>query len=501
MSTSPRTLANLIGGTWTTSSATDHGTVLNPATGEVLAHHPNATADEVDAAIAAAKAAFGGWRRTPVPTRAAVMFRYRHLLTANADELAGIISSENGKTTAEAKGELLRAIQYVEHAAAAPETMKGSVTENIGTGVDIEFIREPLGVFAVVAPFNFPAMIPLYFTWAVATGNTVVLKPSPLCPLTTLRMAELAAEAGLPDGVLNVIMGDHTVVQRLCTHADVAGVSFVGSSHIAEVVYRTATNAGKRCQAQGGAKNHMVVTDTARIDDCMSNIVSSMFGNASQRCFAGSNLLVYDAVYDELLERLLTAIDTLQLGDPGDPATTLGPVISATAKQSFIDAVDTAEAAGAVVLRDGRNATVEGFEGGFWLGPTLLEAPTDSPIFRDELFGPVRCIARIGGLDEAVEIINASPYGHTAVVYTESGGVAREFRQRCDVGQIGVNVGTPAPIAFYAVGGRRSSFYGDLRGRANDAVDFYTDKKVVVSTWHGDLVQSKPVDPAFTGRV
>ncbi len=496
-----RTLQNLIGGHWTTSTAGESSAVRNPATGEALADHPWSTADEIDAAVAAAVAAFPAWRRTPVPTRAAFMFRYRHVLTAHADELAALITAENGKTTEEAKGELLRAIQYVEHAAAAPETMKGSVTENIGTGVDIEYIREPLGVFAIVAPFNFPAMIPLYFTWAVATGNTVVIKPSELCPLTTIRMAELAAEAGLPAGVLNVVLGDKRVVERLATHPDVAGLSFVGSSHIAELVYRMATGAGKRCQAQGGAKNHLLVTDSASIDACLANIVSSMYGNASQRCFAGSNLLVYDSVYDRFVDAFLAAVDELRLGDPLDPATTLGPVISAAARDRFVAAVDAAESGGATLIRDGRRATVDGFEGGFWLGPTLVEAPTDSAIFRDELFGPVRCIARVAGLDEAVEIVNASDFGHSAVVYTESGGVAREFRQRCDVGQIGVNVGTPAPIAFYAVGGRRASFYGDLRGRANDAVDFYTDKKVIVSTWHGDLVQHKPIDPAFTGTI
>lgn len=498
---SPRTLDNLIAGAWTASTSDAFTDVRNPATGEVIARHPRSPVAEVDAAIDAAQRAFRGWSRTPVPTRAAFLFRYRHLLTAHGDELAEIISAENGKTLPEAKGELLRAIQYVEHAAAAPETMKGSVTENIGTGVDIEFIREPLGVFAVIAPFNFPAMIPLYYAWAVATGNTVVLKPSELCPLTTIRMAELADDAGLPDGVLNVILGDKTVVERIAEHPAVVGVSFVGSSEIAEVVYKLVTGHGKRCQAQGGAKNHLVVTDTANLPDSLSNIVSSMFGNASQRCFAGSNLLVYDSVYDEVLSAVLGEIDALRMGDPRDAGTTLGPVISAAAKDRFVAAIGEAEAQGATLLRDGRNTEVPGFEGGYWLGPTLIEADPSLDIFRNELFGPVRCIARIDGLDDAVEIINASAYGHTAAIYTESGGVAREFRQRCDVGQIGINVGTPAPIAFYAVGGRRSSFYGDLRGRANDAVDFYTDKKVIVSTWHGDRVQTKPVDPAFTGSV
>jgi len=475
--------------------------VHNPATGEVIAHHPLSTQAEIDEIIAGAVAAFGPWKRTPVPTRSAFMFRYRHLLTAHSDELADIITMENGKTKEEAKGELLRAIQYVEHAAAVPETMKGSVTENIGTGVDIEFIREPLGVFAVIAPFNFPAMIPLYFAWTVATGNTVVLKPSELCPLTAIRMAELAEEAGLPKGVLNIALGDKTVVERLATHPDMVGLSFVGSSEVAGIVYKLTTSAGKRCQAQGGAKNHLVVTDTAILDACMPNIVSSMYGNASQRCFAGSNVLVYDSIYDVFLEKLLKAAREFKIGNPIDPQTTLGPVISASARDKFIAAIDAAERSGLKLLLDGRGVTIEGCEGGYWVGPTLIEAGLSAPEFRTELFGPVRCIARVSGLDEAVDIINSSDYGHTAVIYTESGGVAREFRQRVDVGQVGINVGTPAPIAFYPVGGRKSSFYGDIRGRANDAVDFYTDKKIIVSTWHGDLVQEKPVDPAFTGQV
>ncbi len=496
-----RRLQNLCAGEWVSSSTTKYSNVYNPATGEVIAEHPLSTQAEIDRIIAGAVAAFGPWKHTPVPTRAAILFRYRHLLTSNSDELASIITMENGKTNEEAKGELMRAIQYVEHAAAVPETMKGSVSENIGTGVDIEFIREPLGVFAVVAPFNFPAMIPLYFSWAVATGNSVILKPSELCPLTAIRMAELAEEAGLPKGVLSIALGDKSVVERLGTHPKMVGLSFVGSSEIAGIVYKLVTGAGKRCQAQGGAKNHLVVTGSAMLDECMPNIVSSMYGNASQRCFAGSNVLVYDSIYDEFLEKLLIKAREFKIGNPLEATTTLGPVISAGARDKFISAIDEAEKAGSKLLLDGRGVTVKGCEGGYWVGPTLIEAKLSAPEFRNELFGPVRCIARISGLDEAIDIINSSNYGHTAVIYTEAGGVAREFRQRVDVGQVGVNVGTPAPIAFYPVGGRKSSFYGDLRGRANDAIDFYTDKKIIVSTWHGDLVQSKPVDPAFTGKV
>jgi malonate-semialdehyde dehydrogenase (acetylating)/methylmalonate-semialdehyde dehydrogenase len=471
--------------------------VTNPANGATIATHPLSNSEDVGAAVTAAGAAFEDWWLTPVPARTATMFRYRHLVWEASEELARIIVEENGKVLSEARGEILRGLQYIEHAAAATETMKGAVTENVGSGVDIEYIREPLGTFAVIAPFNFPAMIPLYFCWAVATGNTVVVKPSEHCPLTTVRLVELAAEAGFPPGVVNMVLGDRSVVEQLAGHPDVAGLSFVGSSEIAERVYQLTTGHGKRCQAQGGSKNHLLVTDSAVLDKCLPNIVSSMLGSTSQRCFAGSNLLIYDSIYDSFVERFLEAVGRLQLGDGMAEGTTMGPVISAASRDNLSAAVDRAVAAGANLLLDGRGATVAGLEEGFWMGPTILEAEPGMEVFDRELFGPVRCLRRVSGLDEALAIIDASPYGHTAAIYTEHGGVARRFRQRANVGQVGINVGTPAPIAFYAVGGRKSSFYGSHRGRANDAVDFYTDKKVVVSTWHIDPTQQAAVDPAF----
>ena len=492
-----RVLRNFVDGAWVDATGSSTVPVTDPATGGEIAIHPMSTQADVDAAVGAAMAVFREWWMTPVPTRAAMLFRYRHLVWEHRDELAEIIVCENGKTLAEAKGEMLRALQYVEHASAVTETMKGSVTENVGTGVDIEYIREPLGPFAVIAPFNFPAMIPLYFTWAVATGNPVVVKPSEHCPLTTIRLVELAAEAGFPAGVVNVVLGDRTVVETLAAHPDVVGLSFVGSSNVAEAVYTLTTGHGKRCQAQGGSKNHLVITDSAVVDRCLPNVVSSMLGNTSQRCFAGSNLLVYDSVYDEVVERFLESVRALRLGSGLDPDTTTGPVISPVARRMLESAVDTAVADGGEILLDGRGVEVDGFPDGNWIGPTVVTAHPGMPVFDEELFGPVRAVQRVSGLDEAISVVNASSYGHTAAIYTEHGGVAREFRQRAEVGQVGVNVGTPAPIAFYAVGGRKRSFYGSLRGRANDAVDFYTDKKVVVSTWHIDTSQETGVDPAF----
>ncbi len=491
-----RTLRNLAGGEWVEPGGADVD-VLDPASGEVIARQRSSTTDDLGAVVAAANDAFWEWRMTPVPQRAAILFRYREQVSGAIDELSALTVAENGKTLAEAKGELVRGLQYIEHACAIPELMKGSVSEEIGTGVDTEYIREPLGVFAIVAPFNFPAMIPLYFTWAVACGNTVVIKPSEHCPLTAVRLAELAGEAGFPPGVVNLVLGGADVVSGLAEHPQIAGLSFVGSSEVARRVYTMTTAAGKRCQSQGGSKNHLVVTDSAVVDRSLPNIVSSMLGNASQRCFAGSNLLVYDGVWDDVVPPLLEQVGDLRLGHGMDPSTTMGPVISERALRMLADSVETAVGQGAEVVLDGRGVTVDGYPNGFWLGPTVLLAEPGMDVFDRELFGPVRCLRRVSGLDEALEIVNASTYGHTAVVYTEHGGVAREFRQRAQVGQVGVNVGTPAPIAFYPVGGRKTSLFGSNRGRANDAVDFYTDKKVVVTTWYGETGRRAAVDPAF----
>lgn len=497
-----RVLQNFVGGDWVDVDSVGETIVADPATGAALAVHPISSPAAIDAAVESAAAAIAGWRKIPVPTRSAIMFRYRHLLHDARDELARIIVAENGKSLAEAQGELLRAIQYVENAACVPETQKGAVTENVASAVDIQYVRDPLGVFVVVAPFNFPAMIPLYFTWAVATGNTVVLKPSEHCPLTTVRMVELAAEAGIPDGVLNMVLGNSSAVERLSDHELVQGLTFVGSSEIAEIVYRRVTGNSKRCQAQGGAKNHLVVTDTAVLDRCVANISSSLFGCASQRCFAGSNLLVYRSVYDEVVARVVAEAETLTMGVGTEDGVTMGPVINAAALDRYTAAIEAAEASGGRLILDGRGATVDGCPDGHWLGPTLIETDPSSDVWTTELFGPVRCIHPVDSLDEAIDIINASTYGHSAVIYTERGGPARRFSQAVQTGQVGINVGTPAPIAFYPVGGRKSSFYGALRGRGVDAVDFYTDKKVIVTTWHDtDGGDQAGVDPAFEGSI
>lgn len=491
----PRKLRNYIGGNWVDSSTDRYLEITDSLTGETVALCPDSTMSEVDAAIASCRESFGAWRNTIPTRRADVLYKLRDELIAARDELAEIIVEEHGKTLSDAKGELMRAVQYVEHPCGIPELLKGSFSEDVGSGVDEYYIREPLGVFAILPPFNFPAMIALYFTWPIACGNTIVVKPSELCPMTMLRITELAREAGLPPGVLNVINGGPSVGERLCTHPDVKGVTFVGSSKVAEIVYTTATSHGKRAQCQGGAKNHVVVMDDTPLDAVIPNIVNSCFGHTSQRCFAVSNVLVHEKVYDAFTEKFLEACKALKLGGGRDSGVDMGPVVNKIALDRLHQAVEKGLAEGAVMLLDGRNPRVEGYPRGLFMGPTILEAEPGMFVFTEEVFGPVRCLKRISGPAEALDIINASPYGHTAVIYTENGGIARRFIREADTGQVGINVGTPAPIAFYPVGGRKTSLFGSHRGRANDAVDFYTDKKVVVSRWNTTDIQetrSKP---------
>jgi malonate-semialdehyde dehydrogenase (acetylating) / methylmalonate-semialdehyde dehydrogenase len=489
--TAPK-LKNYVGGEWIDSSTEKYLEITNSLTGETVGLCPDSTLDEVDLAVASCKEAFPSWRNTIPTRRADVLYRLREKLTYARDELAELIVHEHGKTLSDAKGELMRALQYVEHPCGISELLKGSHSEDVGTGVDEYYIREPLGVFAILPPFNFPSMIALYFTWPVACGNTVVVKPSELCPMTMLRIAELAEESGFPPGVLNVINGGPAVGERLCTHPDVMGVTFVGSSKVAEIVYRTATSHGKRAQCQGGAKNHVLVMDDSPLDKIIPNIVNSCFGHTSQRCFAVSNVLVHEKVYDEFRDKFLDECRSLKLGGGLDEGVDMGPVVNKAALDRLLNAIETGLDQGARMLLDGRNPKVAGYPKGLFLGPTVLEAEPGSELFTDEVFGPVRCLKKVSGLAEALEIINASPFGHTSVIYTENGGIARRFIREADTGQVGVNVGTPAPIAFYPVGGRRISMFGSHRGRANDAVDFYTDKKVVVTRWNNDTESPSP---------
>ncbi len=483
----PKKLKNYISGKWVESTASQHFDVVDSLTGDTIALCPDSPMDEVDAAIASCKSAFPAWRNTIPTRRADVLYALRDKLIAARNELAEIIVEEHGKTLSDAKGELMRAVQYVEHPCGIPELLKGSHSEDVGTGVDEYYIREPLGVFSILPPFNFPSMIALYFTWPVACGNTVVVKPSELCPMTMLRITEITEEAGFPPGVLNVVNGGPKVGERLSTHPDIMGVTFVGSSKVAEIVYRQATSHGKRAQCQGGAKNHVVVLDDAPVDDIVGNIVNSCFGHTSQRCFAVSNVLIHERIYDEFTTKFIDACKALKLGGGKDSDVDMGPVVNKAALDRLHTAIDKGLAEGAKMLLDGRNPAVDTYPNGLFLGPTVLEAEPGMEVFTDEVFGPVRCLKKISDMGEAIDIVNASPFGHTAVIYTENGGLARRFIRDVNTGQVGVNVGTPAPIAFYPVGGRKISLFGSHRGRANDAVDFYTDKKVIVTRWNTDL--------------
>jgi malonate-semialdehyde dehydrogenase (acetylating)/methylmalonate-semialdehyde dehydrogenase len=490
-------LKNFINGEWVESETNEYLEIRNPALDEPIALCPNSTPAEVDMAVNAAKEAFWDWRLTPAPRRGRCLFRLHAKLEAASDELAKSIAREHGKTYPEAQAEMLRSLEYVEHACAIPELMKGSHSEDVGRGVETYYIRTPLGPFVIIPPFNFPAMIHLYFVWTVASGNTAIVKPSSFCPITMSRIAELAEDC-FPKGVLNIIHGrGRDVGTCLITHPDVIGVSLVSSSKTAKFVYELAASHGKRAQCQGGAKNHAFVAEDARLDDIMDNLVSSCFGNVSERCFAISNVLVPEKIYDEFKARFIAAAKALKLGYGLDEGVTMGPVVTRESLERLLNEIDTAIKEGAKLILDGRNPKVEKYPNGYFLAPTIFEAEPGMHVYDEEVFGPVRCLKKVSHLAEAVSLINNHPYGHTSVIYTENGGWARQFALRVDNGQIGINVGTPAPIAFYPVGGRKISFYGDIRGRANEAVDFYTDKKVIISRWHTPFEVWQPPEVLF----
>ena len=479
------TIPNYIGGRWTSARGADSLPVTNPATGELLERVPISTGEEVASAVAAAVGAFPSWRNTPAVERIQVLFRLKALLERDLDQLAELMTREHGKTKEESAGELKRGIESVTHACAIPTLMMGETLENIAPGIDCETVRQPLGVFAVVTPYNFPVMIPLWF-WplAIATGNTVVLKPSERDPLTHQRVVELAGEAGLPPGVLNVVHGSRTSVEALLDHPDVIGVSFVGSSAVAKGLYARAAASGKRVQALGGAKNHIIVLPDADQDATAKAVIASVYGATGQRCLAGSIVVGVGDAYRPMRERLLDGAAELVLGYGLDPGVTMGPVISAPHRERIAGYVAQGEQDGARLLLDGRSATVSGYPAGHWFGPTVFEDVTpEMSIGREEIFGPVAGLTHADSLEDAVALVHRNPYGNAISLYTASGRSAREFRYRAGISMIGVNIGVVAPMAFFPFGGSRGSFYGDLKAQGRDAIEFYTDKRVVISKW------------------
>ena len=481
MTTTERTARQLIGGEFSAGSG-QVDEVFDPATGQVIATVAHSTSVDVDAAVRAAAAAFPAWADTPVPDRVEVMFRYKTVLEAHAEELAALVVAENGKTMAEARGEVRRGIEVVALACGAPTLLLGGAIDQIASGIDEEMVRFPVGVVAGICPFNFPMMVPLWMLpLALVAGNTFVLKPSPRTPLSAVREIELLVEAGLPDGVVNLVHGDREPVEALLAHPLVDAVSFVGSAGVARHVYATAASTGKRVQALGGAKNHLIVMDDADLSQTVPAVLGSAFGNAGQRCLAGSVVVAVGSVGDRLVDELAVAASSLRLGPGTDPSCQLGPVIRAARVTELSDAIAVGEKAGATLRVDGRD-TVR--DEGFFLGATVFDHVTESmAIWQDELFGPVLSVVRADSLDDALSHLNASRYGNAASIFTRSGGAARTFKRKAEAGMLGVNVGVAAPMSFFPFCGWKESFFGDLHATGADGVRFYTRTKVVTSRW------------------
>jgi malonate-semialdehyde dehydrogenase (acetylating)/methylmalonate-semialdehyde dehydrogenase len=458
------------------------GVVYNPATGEQSGEVDFASAEEVDAAVAAAKAAFPAWRAASLSRRAEVMFHLRELIDANRKEIASILTAEHGKVMADALGEVARGLENVEFACGVPHLMKGGFSEQAATGVDVYSIRQPLGVVAGITPFNFPAMVPMWmFANALACGNTFVLKPSEKDPSASLFMAELLAKAGLPSGCFNVVQGDKEAVDRILTHPDIEAVSFVGSTPIAKYIYETGTANGKRVQALGGAKNHMLVLPDADLDMAADAAVSAGYGAAGERCMAISVVLAAESIADDLVAKISERIPDIKVGNGADADTEMGPLITGEHRDKVRTYVDGAGDAGAEVVVDGRDGAPEG---GFFLNPTLLDKVRPGmPQYDEEIFGPVLSVVRVHGYDDGLEMINANRYGNGVALFTRDGGVARQFQFDVNVGMVGVNVPIPVPVSYYSFGGWKASLFGDTHMYGPEGINFYTRGKVVTERW------------------
>ncbi len=481
----PTVLPLWIDGQRTAAGSGRAGEVFNPATGDVVRRVALADADDVDKAVAAAKRAFPAWRDTTPLRRTRVLTRFRELMEAQRDGLIGLISEEHGKTRDDAAGSLQRGIEVIEFAVGIPHLLKGGHAQDVGRGVDCHSVRQPLGVCAGVAPFNFPAMVPLWmFPVALACGNTFVLKPSEKVPSTSLRMAELLREAGLPDGVFNVVPGDREAVDALLAHPDVAAISSVGSTPVARHIYETAARHGKRVQALGGAKNHAVVLPDADLAFTADALIGAGFGSAGERCMAIAAVIAVGAAADPLVALLRDKAAALTVG-PGDVAgADMGPLITAAHRDKVKGYIDAGVAEGARLLLDGRRIVVPGYEGGFYLGPTLFDRVTPAmSIYRDEIFGPVLVVLRVDSLDAALDLINRNPYANGTAIFTRSGAHARRFEREVEVGMVGINVPIPVPVAFFSFGGWKASLFGDLHVHGSEGVQFYTRTKVVTTRW------------------
>ncbi|MFM7014357.1 MAG: CoA-acylating methylmalonate-semialdehyde dehydrogenase [Actinomycetota bacterium] len=485
-------LGHLISGSQLAGSSSRLGEVFDPATGKVTKQVSFAGQGEINAAIASAKAAFPEWRDTSLAKRQAIMFRFRELLEAKKPELAEIITSEHGKVLSDAMGEITRGQEVVEFACGAPHLLTGEYSENASTNVDVYSLRQPLGVVGIISPFNFPAMVPMwFFPVAIAAGNTVVLKPSEKDPSAALWLAELWKEAGLPDGVFNVLNGDKEAVDGLLNHPDVASISFVGSTPIAKYIYETAASNGKRVQALGGAKNHMLVLPDADLDLTADSAVNAGFGSAGERCMAISVVVAVEPVADQLIEKIAQRISGLKVGD-GRRSCDMGPLVTKAHRDKVASYIETAEQDGATVVVDGRKVSPDGDSGGFWLGPTLIDrVSTSSKVYNEEIFGPVLSVVRVKSFDEGLKLINDSEFGNGTAIFTNDGGAARKFQNEVQVGMIGINVPIPVPVSYFSFGGWKHSLFGDSRAHGAEGFRFFTQTKVITSRWldpsHGGI--------------
>ncbi|WP_201571695.1 CoA-acylating methylmalonate-semialdehyde dehydrogenase [Psychrobacter nivimaris] len=476
----------LINGQFVQSNTDKWIDITDPATQEVIAKVPQTTNDEINQAVAAAQTAFETWRKTPITTRARIFLKYQSLIRDHMDELAEILTAEQGKTIADARGDVFRGLEVVEHAAGIANLQIGDFVENVASGVDTYSIWQPLGVCAGITPFNFPAMIPLWmFPMAIATGNTFILKPSEQDPMVTMRLVELAIEAGVPEGVLNVVHGGKATVDAICDHPDIKAVSFVGSTHVGKHVYERASQSGKRAQCMMGAKNHGVILPDANKEQTLNQLAGAAFGAAGQRCMALSVVVLVGAA-GEWIDEIKAKAESLVVS-AGKNDKDLGPLISPAAKARVEHLIGTGVEEGASLILDGRGITVEGFEKGNFVGPTIFDNVTsDMQIYQQEIFGPVLCIMRANSLDEAIALLNANPHGNGTAIFTQSGAAAHKFQQDIQVGQIGINLPIPVPLPMFSFSGSRASKLGDLGPYGKQAVQFYTQTKTVTARWFDD---------------
>lgn len=487
-------ITHWINGQFYSGSTVRSGPVFNPATGEHIATVDFADTQVMDSAINCAVAASKLWAETSLSKRVAIMFAFREILNNRREELVALITQEHGKTLDDARGEVARGQEVIDFACGIPHLLKGSYSEGVSTGIDVYSIRQPLGVVGIISPFNFPAMVPMwFFPIAIATGNTVIVKPSEKDPSAANFIAELWKQAGLPDGVFNVVHGDKEAVDRLITHPDVKSISFVGSTPIARYIYETGTAHGKRVQALGGAKNHMVVLPDADLDLAADSAVNAGFGSAGERCMAISALVALEPIADELVDKIAQRITSLKLG-AGTSNADMGPLVSSAHRDKVRGYIDEGIAQGASLIVDGRNPDLSDAElaNGFFLGPSLFDhVTTDMSIYQEEIFGPVLSVVRVQSYDEALKIVNDHPYGNGTAIFTNDGGAARRFQHEVQVGMVGINVPIPVPMAYYSFGGWKSSLFGDTHAHGTEGVHFFTRGKVVTSRWldpsHGGL--------------